>query len=86
MRRAGAKEVHLRIGAPPVIASCYYGIDMPADENLIFHHRTLEEVSDFIGADSIGFLSVPGMMAAIGQEKEHLCWSCFSGEYPAGRP
>lgn len=85
MRRAGAKEVHLRISAPPVISSCYYGIDMPADEELILFNRTSEQVARFIGADSVGFLSIPGVAAAIGLTPEYLCWSCFSGDYPAGK-
>ncbi len=86
MRRAGAKEVHLRISAPPVIFSCYYGIDMPADEELILYNRTPEEMAAFIGADSVGFLSASGVAAAVGLPAEDLCWACFKGKYPADRP
>ena len=86
MRRAGAKEVHLRISAPPVIASCYYGIDMPADEELILFNRTADQVARYTGADSVAFLSMAGVAAAVGLPEDRLCWSCFNGDYPAGRP
>ncbi len=86
MRRAGAKEVHLRISSPPVVSSCYYGIDMPGDEELMLANRTAEEVAQMIEADSVGFLSPQGVAEAIGLPAEHLCWSCFGGDYPAGRP
>ncbi|NMA91780.1 MAG: amidophosphoribosyltransferase [Firmicutes bacterium] len=86
MLRAGAKEVHLRISAPPVIASCYYGIDMPADEELILFNRTADQVARYTGADSVAFLSMAGVAAAVGLPEDRLCWSCFNGDYPAGRP
>jgi len=82
MRRAGAREVHLRISSPPVIASCRYGIDTPTAEELISAGRSNQEVVRMIGADSIGFLSPAGMLGAVGLPEDHLCQACFSGCYP----
>lgn len=82
MRRAGAREVHLRISSPPVIGSCYYGIDTPAEQDLIGFNRTTEEIARLSGADSLGFLSLEGTVRAIGLEDGQLCRSCFTGYYP----
>jgi amidophosphoribosyltransferase len=82
VRRAGAREVHLRISSPPVIASCYYGIDTPTAEELISSGRVPEEVARLVGADSIGFLSHAGMVGAVGLPEGHLCQACFTARYP----
>ena len=79
MRRAGAREVHMRISSPPVIATCHYGIDIPTAKELISHGRTPAAVAGLLGVDSIGFLSEKGMIDAIGLSPEQLCRACFSG-------
>lgn len=82
MRRAGATEVHLRISSPPVIGSCYYGIDTPDRDDLIAYNRSVEEIARLTGADSIGYLSMEEVVAALGLPSEQLCRACFSGDYP----
>lgn len=82
MRRAGATEVHLRISSPPVIGSCYYGIDIPDPHDLIAHGHTEAEILEMIGADSIGYLSMPEVISAVGLPENKLCSGCFSGHYP----
>ncbi len=83
MRRAGATEVHLRISSPPVIGSCYYGIDIPDPHDLIAHGRAAADIPAMIGADSLGFLDMKDVVAAVGLPADHLCRGCFNGEYPA---
>jgi len=82
MRRAGAREVHLRISAPPVKGSCFYGIDIPDAHELIAYNRTVEEIPAVTGADSVGYLSMDKTVEAIGLPAGQLCRACFSGEYP----
>ena len=82
LRDAGAAEVHLRISAPPIRHPCHYGIDMSTREEMIAHGRTVEEVAAEIGADSLHYLSLDGVYAAIGGEPEDHCDACFSGRYP----
>ncbi len=82
VRRAGAREVHLRISSPPVIASCFYGIDTPTPRELISYKRAPAEVARLVGADSIGFLSPDGMLGAVGLQGDHLCQACFTARYP----
>ena len=82
MRRAGATEVHLRISSPPVTGSCYYGIDIPDPRDLIAHGHTAAEIPNMIGADSVGYLSMAEVVAAVGLPAEKLCRGCFSGSYP----
>ncbi|HOL17817.1 MAG TPA: amidophosphoribosyltransferase [Bacillota bacterium] len=86
VRRAGAREVHLRISSPPVIASCFYGIDTPTQEELIAHGRTPAEVAEMVGADSIGFLSHEGMISSIGLPGDRVCQACFTARYPVLNP
>lgn len=82
MRRAGAREVHLRISSPPVTGSCYYGIDIPDPQDLIAHKRSAAEIPALIGADSVGYLSMEEVIRAVGLPAESLCQACFNGEYP----
>ncbi len=82
MRRAGAREVHLRISSPPVTGSCYYGIDIPDPHDLIAHNRSAAEIPALIGADSVGYLSMEEVIGAVGLPAESLCQACFNGEYP----
>lgn len=82
LRRAGVAEVHLRIAAPPTTGPCFYGIDTPTREELIAAANTVPEIGRFVGADSIGYLSIPGMHAAVHQGEGGYCDACFSGRYP----
>lgn len=86
MKRAGAKEIHARIGSPPIVAPCYFGIDMGTRNELIAAHKTVAGVEAVINADSLGYLSVEGLVRAIGIEKEHLCLACLTSEYPLDIP
>ena len=82
VRESGAKEVHMRISCPPTTHSCYYGVDTPRREDLIASHMSVEEVCEHIGADSLGYLSLEGMLEAIGIEGASACTACWSGNYP----
>ncbi len=86
VRNAGAKEVHFRVSSPPTTGPCHYGIDTPSREELIASSHTVEEITRFIGADSLGYLSHHGLMAAVNDTKGQYCSACFTGEYPIGIP
>ncbi|HEY5242074.1 MAG TPA: amidophosphoribosyltransferase, partial [Polyangiaceae bacterium] len=80
VRDAGAREVHLRISSPPTQWPCYYGIDTPTRGELIASSHSVDEIARYVTADSLGFLSLEGMVAALGSEGEY-CHACFSGQY-----
>lgn len=82
VREAGAKEVHMRISCPPTMHSCYYGVDTPHRQDLIASRMTNAEVCEYIGADSLGYLSLEGMLEAIGIDSASSCTACWSGHYP----
>jgi len=82
LREAGAKEVHMRISCPPHRFACHYGIDFPDPEKLLANQCTIDEIRNYLGADSIGYLDVDGMVAATGGDKNTFCLACFTGEYP----
>ena len=82
LKRAGAKEVHMRICAPPIRYPCFFGVDMASRWELIAAQKTVPEVRDFIGADSLGYLSIDGLIKAIGLPKDMFCLACFTGDYP----
>ncbi|MGI8467669.1 MAG: amidophosphoribosyltransferase [Pyrinomonadaceae bacterium] len=82
VREAGAKEVHLRISCPPTVSPCYYGVDTPRKADLIAAQMSVEEVCNYIEADSLGYLSLEGMLEAIGLEKGSACVACWNGKYP----
>ncbi|MEX0651259.1 MAG: amidophosphoribosyltransferase [Actinomycetota bacterium] len=86
LREAGATEVHLRITCPPLQWPCFYGIDMPTRQELIGADLAVEEICAYVGADSLGYLSLDGMVAAAGGPKESFCRACFDGEYPIDVP
>ena len=81
LRDAGAKEIHLRISCPPTIHPCFFGIDFPTRSELVAAGRTVEQVRGFIGADSLGYLSIEGLLSPF-RNARHFCTACFSGEYP----
>lgn len=82
LKDAGAKEVHLLIGCPEIISPCYYGIAMATKEELLAVGRTNEEIRDAIGVDSIGYISIDGLVESIGTKREDLCLGCITEEYP----
>jgi amidophosphoribosyltransferase len=86
LRKVGATEVHVRVGSPPVVAPCYYGVDMKSREQFVANGRTVEEVCDILGADSLGYISVEGLIEAIGKPEGDLCLACVNGKYPSRIP
>jgi amidophosphoribosyltransferase len=86
LRESGATEVHIRITCPPVQWPCFYGIDFPTRQELIAADLTVEQIRDYVGADSLGYLSREGMIAAAGGEEHSFCSACFDGEYPIAVP
>lgn len=82
LKKAGAKEVHMRICAPPIRYPCFFGVDMATYRELIAAHKTIPEVRDFIGADSLGYLSIDGLVKAVALPKNMFCMACFTGDYP----
>ena len=86
LRRAGAAQVHLRISAPPILHPCFYGIDTQVDTELVAASRTIDEVREFVGADSLGYLSVDGVLAGLDLPYERFCFACFDGRYPVPVP
>jgi amidophosphoribosyltransferase len=86
VRAAGAREIHMRIASPPVTGPCYYGIDTPSREELIAANMTVDEIADHVGVDSLGYLSLEGMLAAAPGGPHGFCHACFSGDYPTPPP
>ena len=82
LRDAGAAEVHVRVSSPPVINPCYFGIDTPSKKELVGAISYIEKIKDYIEADSLGYLSLEGLLESVGSEGEGFCTACFSGEYP----
>ncbi len=85
IRSAGARQVHLRLGSPPITGPCHYGIDTPTREELIAATHSQEEIRRFLGVDTLGYLSLDGMLKAAGSTTG-FCHACFSGQYPTGIP
>lgn len=85
LRNAGAREVHMRVSAPPFVAPCYYGTDIDSVENLISNHHTVNEIAEIIGADSLGYLSMNHLVCITG-ENTGFCTACFGGRYPTAVP
>lgn len=84
IRKAGAKEIHMRISCPPIKFPCFYGIDFPSTKELIAHNKTIKEVADFIEVDSLKYLSLEGMLSVM--KTKGFCTACFSGKYPVEIP
>lgn len=85
LRRAGPKEIHFRVSSPPIKHSCFYGIDTPSTDELVAHNQTVDEIRDDIGADSLHYLSIEGLLRAAG-DRDDYCLACFDGDYFAGYP
>jgi amidophosphoribosyltransferase len=86
LRRAGAAEVHLRISAPPIHHPCFYGIDTQIETELIASTHSVDEIRDFVGADSLAYLSIGGVLDALALPRERFCFACFDGRYPVPVP
>jgi amidophosphoribosyltransferase len=86
VKAAGAREVHLRISCPPTISPCFYGVDTPSRAELIGATHTIEEIRKYVGADTIGYLSLEGLRAAVGTDQGSYCTSCYTGVYPVAFP
>src|SRR5262249_9657139 len=82
LRKAGAKEIHLRVASPPIRHPCYFGIDFPSPSELVATNRTVEQIRQFLEVDSLSYLSLEGMLACAKQRSDHYCSCCFSGNYP----
>jgi amidophosphoribosyltransferase len=82
LRDAGAAEVHMRISAPPIKHPCHYGVDMSTTEEMVAHGRSVEEISEHLGCDSLAYLSLPGVYEAVRGERGRHCDACFTGDYP----
>ncbi len=82
LRSAGAKEVHVRITCPPIVAPCFYGIDMATHQELIAANHSVEEIREIIGADSLGYQTIENLVKAIGKRRDELCLGCLTDEYP----
>ncbi len=82
VREAGAKEVHVRIGCPPIISPCYLGIDMPTREEFIAPNKDFDQIAREVGADSVHYISIPGLIESIGKEGSDLCLGCLTEQYP----
>lgn len=86
VRAAGAREVHMRVSSAPVTGPCYYGIDTPSREELIAANNSIDEIAKHIGVDSLGYLSLDGMLASAPDGPHGFCHACFSGDYPTAPP
>jgi len=82
LRQAGAKEIHMRVSCPPIRFPCHYGVDFPTKEELLANDRTLEQIKEFLEVDSVGYLSLPGMLSCAALPQDHYCAACWSGRYP----
>ena len=86
IRQAGAAEVHFRVASPPITGPCYYGIDTPSRNELIGASNSVVQIRDHLGVDSLGYLSLDGMLRAAGGDPADFCHACFSGDYPTDIP
>ncbi|GAC1649694.1 MAG: amidophosphoribosyltransferase [Gemmatimonadaceae bacterium] len=86
VRAAGAREVHMRVSSAPITGPCYYGIDTPTREELIAANMTVDEIAEHIGVDSLGYLSLTGMLESVPDGPDGFCHACFSGDYPTPPP
>lgn len=82
LRKAGAKEVHVRVSSPPIVAPCYYGMDFPTKTELIANNKSIAEIKDYLEVDSLEYLSLEGLLKSVPHEKGGYCTACFTGRYP----
>ncbi|MEA2033270.1 MAG: amidophosphoribosyltransferase, partial [Euryarchaeota archaeon] len=86
LKKKGAKEVHMRIGSPPIIAPCYLGIDTPTRDELLASKRSLDDICKFLNVDSVGYLSMEGLIDSVGIDANNLCLGCLTEKYPVEIP
>jgi len=84
LRSADPREVHLRVSSPPILCPCFYGIDMPTKSELIASAKSIEEIKEFLNVDSLGYLSIDGLLSSVPRARESFCRACFDGVYPVG--
>jgi amidophosphoribosyltransferase len=82
VRNAGAREVHLRISCPPTMSPCYYGVDTPTKRELIAANQSIEEIRQFVGADTLAYLSLENLMKSVDDDGSDYCYACYTGRYP----
>jgi amidophosphoribosyltransferase len=82
LKKGGATEIHFRICAPPIISPCHFGVDMATKDELVAAKMSVDEICDFIGANSLGYLSRQGLLRTVGGQKSQYCMGCFTGSYP----
>ncbi len=82
VREAGAKEIHMRISCPPTQSPCYYGIDTPTKKELIASTHSVDEIREFIGADTLGYLSLEGLRQSVADTQNRYCLACYTAQYP----
>jgi amidophosphoribosyltransferase len=82
LRKTGAKEIHMRVSCPPIRCPCFYGVDFPTKEELLANNRNLEQIRDFLEVDSVGYMSLEGMLSCATLAKDHYCTACWTGNYP----
>jgi amidophosphoribosyltransferase len=86
VRASGAREVHVRISCPPTISPCFYGVDTPRKAELIAATHTLDEIRDYLEADSLAYLTIDGLLSAVGSQRGSYCTSCYTAVYPVDFP
>ena len=86
LRKAGAKEIHMRVSAPPFVSECYYGTDIDDKNKLIANHHTVAEIAEIIGVDSLGYLSLSDVVKLADHTESGFCTACFGGGYPTPIP
>lgn len=82
IRKAGAKEIHMRVSCPPVRFPCFYGVDFPTKEELLANDKNMQQIKDFLDVDTIGYISLEGMLSCASLPKDHYCTACWTGTYP----
>jgi amidophosphoribosyltransferase len=82
LRTAGAKEIHMRVSCPPIRFPCFYGVDFPTKGELLANNRDLEQIAEFLDVDSVGYISLQGMLSCAALPEDHYCTACWSGRYP----
>ncbi len=81
LRQAGAKEIHMRVACPPIKNPCFYGVDFPTKEELLANNRSVEQIRDFLGVESLGYISLEGLLECANLPNDHYCTACWSGKY-----
>jgi amidophosphoribosyltransferase len=82
LRKAGARQIHLRVASPPIRYPCFFGIDFPNPQELIANTRSVEQIREYLGVDSLHYLSIEGMLSCVKNPPSHYCTACFTGQYP----